>query len=78
MHVEKSLPPLSLSVINILNVNYIYYSLLLSTEKEYPWGSDFQKKRMNIWQVIIDLQVYFLVIYMGIGFAGLKETFKFK
>ena len=30
------------------NVNYIFFAL---TEREYPWGAEFQKKRMNIWQV---------------------------
>ena len=30
------------------NVTYIFFAL---TEREYPWGAEFQKKRMNIWQV---------------------------
>ena len=30
------------------DVNYIFFVL---TEREYPWGAEFQKKRMNIWQV---------------------------
>ena len=32
-------------------------------EKEYPWGSNFQEDRMNIWQVLLLSQLWCWISY---------------